>query len=268
MSRSTRRCLIVATRSPLWPTPSEPVSTPQRFARLADEWLATAAVPLEGVSNSWEYIGKPGARVALSHDTVYLDPGDDPDRATGFGPSPTRPRPRQRHRQPPDSRAIDPPTRRRCRHELGPDQAAAIRSITQSGHQFQAVEGLAGAGKTTAMSAAVDAWQAAGYQVVAAAPFGAAARKLENEIGIPTRTVAGLLEYMKHNGPEQMLDARTVVLVDEASTLSTRQTGDLYHAVHQDRGHLRTVGDPLQHSSVEAGGLWQAVVQPTLRRPR
>ena len=148
----------------------------------------------------------------------------------------------------------------RVGHDLGADQAAAIRSITQSGHQFQAVEGLAGAGKTTAMSAAVDAWQAAGYQIVAAAPFGAAARKLETEIGIPTRAVAGLLETMKHNGPDRVLDTLTVVLIDEASTLSTRQTGDLYHAVHQTGATLRTIGDPLQHSSVEAGGLWQAVV--------
>jgi len=51
--------------------------------------------------------------------------------------------------------------------ELGPDQAAAVRAITQDGHQFQAVQGLAGAGKTTAMTAAVDAWHTAGIKVQA-----------------------------------------------------------------------------------------------------
>lgn len=180
------------------------------ICRLADEWLATAAVPLEGVSNSWEYIGKPGARVALSHDTVYSTPEIIRIEQLVLA----------RHQQglDRDSGGVDPGIVERAirkledavGHELGSDQAAAIRSITQSGHQFQAVEGLAGAGKTTAMSAAVDSWQSAGYQVVGAAPFGAAARKLEDEIGIPTRTVAGLLEYMKHDGPDRVLDSRTV----------------------------------------------------------
>ena len=47
--------------------------------------------------------------------------------------------------------------------ELGADQAAMVRAVCTSGDQFQAVVGRAGAGKTTALRAAADAWQRAGY---------------------------------------------------------------------------------------------------------
>ncbi|MCP3881081.1 MAG: relaxase domain-containing protein, partial [Sulfitobacter sp.] len=226
---------------------------------LADGWIAQGAVALE-FSNSWQSIGAPGARVALSHHTVYSTP-----EMVGI-----EQRVLERHRaglgrgaSRCDPAIVEAAIRRledRLGSELGADQAAAVRSITTSGHQFQAVQGLAGAGKTTTMAAAVDAWQESGLRVIGAAPFGTAARTLGDEIGIETRTVEGLLAYIGHNGPDRILDAATVVLVDEASTISTRQLGALYHAAAQTGATVRTVGDPQQHSAVEAGGLWSALV--------
>ncbi len=227
--------------------------------RLADRWLAERAVPLE-ISNTWETIGHKG-KVALSHDTVYSTPEiiraerSVIDRhAAGLHQGNIR------LATPVVEAAIDR-LETALGSELGPDQAAAVRAITQDGHQFQAVQGLAGAGKTTAMTAAVEAWHTAGIKVIGSAPFGAAARKLGDEIDTKTRTVESLLVNIGNNGAERVLDANTVVLIDESSTISTHQLATLYHAASDTGASIITVGDPQQHRSVEAGGLWSALVE-------
>ena len=142
-----------------------------------------------------------------------------------------------------------------------------VRGITTSGDRFQAVIGLAGAGKTTAMRAAVSAWEQAGYTVIGAAPFAAAARKLETETGLRSHTLEGLLTRIETSGdPTSVLGPDTVVVVDEASTIGNRQLDRLYRHAHDTGAVVRTIGDPLQHQSVEAGGLW-AHLDRTVRRP-
>ena len=145
-------------------------------------------------------------------------------------------------------------------HELGADQAAMVRAITTSGHQFQAVVGRAGAGKTTAIRAAVTAWESSGYRVIGAAPFGDAARKLEQESGLRSNTLEGLLTRIETAGdPASIISANTVIVVDEASTIGNRQLDRLYRHATQTGASVRTIGDPQQHQSVEAGGLWKHI---------
>jgi len=141
---------------------------------------------------------------------------------------------------------------------LGTDQAAMVRAICGSGDQFQAVVGRAGAGKTTALRAAVDAWQAAGYEVRGAAPFGEAARNLETETGLKSTTLEGLLTRLDHaDNPSAVINAKTVIVVDEASTIGNRQLDRLYTHADITGATVRTIGDPHQHQSVVAGGLWK-----------
>ena len=144
--------------------------------------------------------------------------------------------------------------------ELGADQAAMVRAITTSGEQFQAVVGRAGSGKTTAITAAAEAWQADGYRVLGAAPFGDAARKLETETGLRSWTLEGLLTRVE-TSPQPFLDANTVVIVDEASTIGNRQLDRLYRYASDAGSVVRTIGDPKQHQSVEAGGLWNHLTE-------
>lgn len=141
--------------------------------------------------------------------------------------------------------------------ELGADQADLVRALTTSGDQFQAAQGLAGAGKTTALSTAIDAWESAGYRVIGTAPFAEAARTLEAETGIESRTLEALLQRVELAAdPRRVLDPQTVVIVDEASTIGNRQLHRLYRAATETGASVRTIGDPQQHQSVEAGGLW------------
>jgi len=143
---------------------------------------------------------------------------------------------------------------------LGPDQAAMVRAICTSGDQFQAVIGRAGAGKTTALQAAVVAWENAGFKVLGAAPFAEAARNLESETGLRSTTLAGLLTRIETAGdPRTVIDSNTVIVVDEASTIGNRQLDRLYRHATETGATVRTIGDPHQHQSVEAGGLWKHI---------
>ncbi|MEZ5229768.1 MAG: MobF family relaxase [Acidimicrobiales bacterium] len=159
--------------------------------------------------------------------------------------------------------------------DLGADQASMVRAICSSGDQFQAVVGRAGAGKTTALRAAIAAWNDAGYRTIGAAPFGDAARKLEHETGLRSSTLEGLLTRIELAGdPSTVIDANTVIVVDEASTIGNRQLDRLYRHAAEVGATVRTIGDPQQHQSVEAGGLWQHLTTrftdrtPTLDRNR
>lgn len=144
-------------------------------------------------------------------------------------------------------------------HRLGDDQKAMIHAICGSGDRHQAVVGPAGSGKTAALEVAARAWEAAGYQVAGAAVNGTAAEVLQRSTGIPSRTVAGLVTRLD-TAPAPVLDARTVVIVDEASTLGNRHHARLTHHVDAAGAAMRTIGDPHQHSSVDAGGLWAELV--------
>jgi hypothetical protein len=74
-----------------------------------------------------------------------------------------------------------------CQH-LSENQRAAVAQILASRDQVLALEGVAGAGKTTALSAVRDASEREGYQVEGFAPTSRAAQKL-GEAGIASSTL-------------------------------------------------------------------------------
>lgn len=144
------------------------------------------------------------------------------------------------------------------RPKLDDEQLEMVRSITRSGHRVQCVLGPAGAGKTTALEAAVRAWEDAGYTPIGTAVQGTHAEVLGNRTGIEARTVASLLMGI-YTGSVK-LDSRSVILVDESSTLGNRDLLALM-AIAEERGAaVRLVGDPAQHSAVCAGGAWRRLL--------
>src|SRR4030095_15557977 len=104
-----------------------------------------------------------------------------------------------------------------------------------------------------------DAWQAAGWRVVGAAVKGEAARTLGATAGIPGETLAW---HLAHQDPlTAPLDARTVLIVDEASTISDRDLDRLGWLAGTTGATLRLIGDPAQHGAVEAGGMFRVLSQ-------
>jgi hypothetical protein len=146
-----------------------------------------------------------------------------------------------------------------ARSTLAPDQADLVRRLTTSGHRIQCAIGRAGSGKTTALAAAADAWQTAGYRVVGAAVKGEAARLLGDAARIPSETVAWYV--VPRDGGAPPVDHRTVLIVDEASTLSDHDLDALVRLCTSTGATLRLIGDPVQHSAVTPGGMFRVLCE-------
>jgi conjugative relaxase-like TrwC/TraI family protein len=147
---------------------------------------------------------------------------------------------------------------------LADEQQALVRQIATSGDETGLVCGPAGTGKTTAVEAAARAWELAGHRVVGASVNGSAAERLGRAAGIETRTVASLLYRLEHETVGSrftILDRRTVVVLDEATTLANRDLDRLLTHVHRHGAALRLIGDPAQHTAVGAGGAFRHLLE-------
>ncbi len=143
------------------------------------------------------------------------------------------------------------------RHErLSEEQKAAIEHVT-GGERIAAVIGRAGAGKTTMMRAAREAWEAAGFRVVGGALAGKAAEGLEKEAGIVSRTLSSWqLRWSQGRG---QLDKKTIFVLDEAGMVSSRQMDLFVEAVTRGGAKLVLVGDTEQLQPIEAGAAFRAI---------
>ncbi len=142
--------------------------------------------------------------------------------------------------------------------QLSGEQRAALQHVL-SGQQLTSVVGLAGAGKSTMLATARDAWERQGLTVHGAALAGKAADGLESASGIKSRTLASL-ETAWQNGHEPI--ARNDVLVlDEAGMLGTRQMARVTSKLDDIGAKLVLVGDPDQLQPIEAGTPFRDLVE-------
>jgi len=179
-----------------------------------------------------------------------------------------------------------------ARHShLNKQQQAAVKHITQGEGAIRIVQGYAGVGKTTMLRAAVEAWKDAECNVVGACFTGAAAQKLQDEIGIPCDTINMTLadfnsdwsdsakRYLKHTAKQfaraagkkptfkfgkpkrPNLNKRTIVLLDEAGMISTRHMRMLAEWVEENNATIIPVGDHAQLSAVEGGSPMQSLTK-------
>jgi conjugative relaxase-like TrwC/TraI family protein len=147
---------------------------------------------------------------------------------------------------------------------LNDEQRHLVTSWCTSGHRFQTAIGRAGAGKTTTVAAAAHAWRDTGHRVLGAAVKGEAARTLATAAGIKTETVAWYLAQADSASPP--LDGHTVLVIDEASTLSDRDLDTLMTLATRTGATLRLIGDPAQHSAVTPGGMFRVLCERHTRR--
>ncbi len=146
-----------------------------------------------------------------------------------------------------------------ARHDrLSDEQKAAIEHVA-GGARIAAVVGRAGAGKTTMMKAAREAWEAAGYRVVGGTLAGKAAEGLEKEAGIRSRTLASWELRWKEG--RDLPDDKTVFVLDEAGMVASKQMAGFVEAVSRAGAKLVLVGDPEQLQPIEAGAAFRAIVE-------
>ena len=159
-------------------------------------------------------------------------------------------------------------------------QANAVRHILRPGDAVVGVQGRAGTGKTTMLK------EVAGLighrSLTGLAPSAAAARVLETEAGIPTRTLQWfLVRYGDLSDPVRLEQARedlggSLLAVDEASMIGTVAMERLL-AIARNLGIARVVlvGDTAQLKAINAGqpfalmqkaGMATAVMDEVLRQ--
>ncbi|MCP3477792.1 Ti-type conjugative transfer relaxase TraA (plasmid) [Bradyrhizobium sp. CCGUVB1N3] len=146
-----------------------------------------------------------------------------------------------------------------ARHaQLSAEQRAAIEHVMAPA-RIAAVIGRAGAGKTTMMRAARDVWEAAGYRVVGAALAGKAAEGLSKEAGIVSHTLSSW--ELRWQNDRDVLDGRTVMVIDEAGMIASRQMATFVEAASWTGAKLVLVGDPDQLQPIEAGAAFRSITE-------
>ena len=141
---------------------------------------------------------------------------------------------------------------------LDEQRAAALHVASQTGnHAF--VEGWAGTGKTTLLRATAEAYKEAGFEVIGCCQSASAAQNLARETDVPSRTIASLLLAIQSG--RATLDERTIVFLDEAGMVGSREFALVQNAALAANAKLVAVGDSKQLQPIEAGGIFRALVR-------
>lgn len=186
-------------------------------------------------------------------------------------------------------------------HTLNEEQQAALRHITTAVGSIQCIEGMAGTGKTHLLGAAREAWEEQGLRVIGTSLAARAARELEDGSGIKSDTLAKTLWLLDHpptalkgiwqaakldmsldargftekgkqkvrkafdkhaaESPPFTLDANTVVVLDEAGMVGTKDFERLVHYVEKAGAKLVAVGDPRQLQPIDEGAPFRLIAE-------
>lgn len=135
--------------------------------------------------------------------------------------------------------------------------AAAYIACETGSHAF--VEGWAGAGKTTMLKAVGEAYTTAGFNVLGCSQSAAATQNLARETGIRSRTIASLLIALSKG--KMTLGPKSILILDEAGMVGSRQFGLLQQAVIDAGAKLVAVGDSKQLQPIDAGGIFKSLIE-------
>jgi Ti-type conjugative transfer relaxase TraA len=141
---------------------------------------------------------------------------------------------------------------------LSGEQKAAFEHVTE-GCDLGVVVGYAGTGKSALLGVAREAWEDAGYRVQGLALSGIAAENLEGGSGIASRTIASLEHQWAKD--RELLDARDVLVIDEAGMIGSRQMERLLSAAENAGAKVVLVGDPEQLQAIEAGAAFRSIAE-------
>jgi len=147
---------------------------------------------------------------------------------------------------------------------LNPSQRRAIEEVLISRDRIQGLQGYAGVGKTTVLSAIREAAEQNGYAVEGFAPTSRAARQLR-EAGVSSETLQRFLT--RGNEPNGAPGTRHLHMIDESSLASTKQVRE-FLAKLDSRDRVLLVGDTRQHQGVEAGKPFEQLVGAGMRTVR
>ena len=179
-----------------------------------------------------------------------------------------------------EAKLLDPHTA-----TLNWEQSAAVSHVTIGDAAIAIVSGKAGTGKTQMLKTAGELWKDSGYKVLGICVAGKAARGLHEATGIQTETVAKFLydsdptlksvanrqfrQFMKAaqgrpsttRGQSSMLDAKSILVIDEAAMIGTRDLRRVLGEVERAKAKVVLVGDAQQLQPIAPGNPFQALVE-------
>jgi ATP-dependent exoDNAse (exonuclease V) alpha subunit len=145
------------------------------------------------------------------------------------------------------------------RRTLAAEQAAMVRRLVLDQDGVAVVVGQAGTGKTFALDAAREAWEASGRRVCGAALARRAARELEHGAGIESTSVTELLDVLRRS-QLGVLGRNGVRVLDEAGMVPTRELAEIVAHVRRVDAKLVLVGDHRQLPELGAGGAFRGLL--------
>ena len=137
-------------------------------------------------------------------------------------------------------------------YPLSAEQASAIHHATTGAGRIALIEGAAGSGKTTTLRPIVDLYRERGYRVLGAAIAWRTALALGSDCAMEALAVRKLLAQAAR-GQLALDGAPTLLVIDEAGLLSTRE---MHHILALGERHGLTLlfaGDTGQQQPIEAG---------------
>ena len=134
---------------------------------------------------------------------------------------------------------------------LSQEQSLAIRHATVKGSRVAVIEGAAGSGKTTTLRPITDLHREHGYEIVPTAVAWRTAVALGDDCEARPYCVDKLLKLAAKGQIE--IGANTLIVVDEAGMLSTRQAHHILQLSERHGAKVVFAGDTRQQQPVEAG---------------
>lgn len=135
-------------------------------------------------------------------------------------------------------------------HAFTPGQLNAALGILTTSNRVIGIQGLAGTGKSYLLGATQTVLKEHGYKVVALASYGSQVDELRAN-GIEAKTVASFVSARKRE--KFGLDDKTVLVVDEAGVLASRNMERVLELAEQAGVRVVLLGDTGQTKAIEAG---------------
>ena len=136
-------------------------------------------------------------------------------------------------------------------YPLSQEQSLAIRHATVRAGRVAVIEGAAGSGKTTTLRPITDLHKEHGYQIVPTAVAWRTAVTLGDDCDARAYCVDKLLKLAAKE--QVQIDRNTLIVVDEAGMLSTRQAHHILQLSERHGAKVVFAGDTRQQQPVEAG---------------
>jgi ATP-dependent exoDNAse (exonuclease V) alpha subunit len=141
---------------------------------------------------------------------------------------------------------------------LKEDQAKAIKYLLK-GKDISCMVGRAGTGKSYLLKTAFWAWEKFGFKVHGISLAGIAAQNLEQDSGIPSRSIESF-DYAITN-KKLILSNKDIIVMDEAGMTDSISMAKVIHSVKQAGAKLVLVGDHAQLQPIGPGAIFRALLE-------